>query len=305
MESRKIIGFGKSSLVVSLPKDWLEKNTLKKGDIVYFNLNGDELSLRKNVYESKKPERTAIVHSDDKSLFDIKRLICANYINNYNVIEINGNNVSTHSEEIKKHLRSFLVFEIVDEQHNKIIAKDYLNLDNLTKKDIIKKMTLMIKSILQDCNGDVTREKYESLMSRDAQINKYYYLMQRYSRFELENRSIKYNYGGFIEYLNSALFLERVGDDLKRIIAEIYLNNVDIKKNNDLDLLLKESLDYFIKMSDILLKNDTASFIKCAKNRENCFNLIEETKVEKVYKLMFKDLIKDIHRATRTVLNNV
>ena len=303
MESRKIIGFGKSSLVVSLPKEWIEKNALKKGDEIFFNLSGDELSLRKNVYESKKPERTAIISADDKSLSDIKRLICAKYINNFNIIEIDGNNISAYSEGIKKYLRSFLVFEIVDENDNKIIAKDYLNLNTLTKNDIIRKMIWMIKSILQDCNENMAKN-YESLMSRDAQINKYYYLMQRYSRFEIENHFIKYSYSRFIEYLNFALFLKRVGDDLKRIITEIYLNNIDVKQNIPLNLLLKESLDYFINMSDILLKNDAVSFIKHAKNREKCLNLIEESKVEKVYKLMFTDLIKDIHRATLTILND-
>jgi phosphate uptake regulator len=34
VEFRRLIGFGKSSFVVSLPKNWIEKNKLVKGDLV-------------------------------------------------------------------------------------------------------------------------------------------------------------------------------------------------------------------------------------------------------------------------------
>ena len=34
MDARKVIGFGKNSHVVSIPKSWARKNLLKKGDIV-------------------------------------------------------------------------------------------------------------------------------------------------------------------------------------------------------------------------------------------------------------------------------
>ena len=41
MEQRKIMSLGKSSLVVSLPKEWMQINDLKKGDAVSFNIQRD------------------------------------------------------------------------------------------------------------------------------------------------------------------------------------------------------------------------------------------------------------------------
>jgi phosphate uptake regulator len=34
LDTRKIMALGKSSLVVSLPKDWVRSNNLKRGDLV-------------------------------------------------------------------------------------------------------------------------------------------------------------------------------------------------------------------------------------------------------------------------------
>ena len=43
MEYRKLIRFGKSSLVISLPKGWTEKNKLGKGSLVYLDVNSEGL----------------------------------------------------------------------------------------------------------------------------------------------------------------------------------------------------------------------------------------------------------------------
>ncbi len=45
MEYRKLISFGKSSFVVSLPKSWVTQNKMKKGDLVYFEDSGVNLLI--------------------------------------------------------------------------------------------------------------------------------------------------------------------------------------------------------------------------------------------------------------------
>ena len=54
MEFRKLIKFGKSSFVISLPKKWLEKNKLKKGDLLYVSENENGLSLTSKDNEKKE-----------------------------------------------------------------------------------------------------------------------------------------------------------------------------------------------------------------------------------------------------------
>ena len=40
---RKLISFGKGSYILSMPKDWIAKNNLKKGDLISINDDGFEL----------------------------------------------------------------------------------------------------------------------------------------------------------------------------------------------------------------------------------------------------------------------
>ena len=62
MEYRKLIKFGNSSHVISIPNNWLKKNNLNKGDTVYLDENGGkELVLtpekKENVIEDKEKLR--------------------------------------------------------------------------------------------------------------------------------------------------------------------------------------------------------------------------------------------------------
>ena len=51
MGYRKLIGFGDSSFVVSLPKDWVNKHGLKKGDGLIVDVdNGQFLSVSLEKY---------------------------------------------------------------------------------------------------------------------------------------------------------------------------------------------------------------------------------------------------------------
>ena len=45
MDYRKIISFGKTSFVMSIPKSWVIKNGLKKGDLVSLEENEGNLIM--------------------------------------------------------------------------------------------------------------------------------------------------------------------------------------------------------------------------------------------------------------------
>ena len=56
MEYRRLISFGRSSYVVSLPKEWIGQNNLKKGDLVYLQESGPNLLLSKKESDEKVEE---------------------------------------------------------------------------------------------------------------------------------------------------------------------------------------------------------------------------------------------------------
>src|SRR3989344_3545083 len=91
MEYRKLIKFGNSSHVISLPGSWLKKNKLNKGDLIYFNENSNnELVLTPEIKDIKTEPKDITIETKDKPVSTIKREIIFAYINNYKTIKIIG-----------------------------------------------------------------------------------------------------------------------------------------------------------------------------------------------------------------------
>ena len=64
MDYRRLISFGKSSFVVSLPKGWVVQNKLKKGDLIYFEESGPNLVLTSNADTSENKDKEAVINVD-------------------------------------------------------------------------------------------------------------------------------------------------------------------------------------------------------------------------------------------------
>jgi hypothetical protein len=58
MEQRKIMSLGRSSLVISLPKYWVELNELKQGDVVSIAINRDRsLAIFPGARKEREPAK--------------------------------------------------------------------------------------------------------------------------------------------------------------------------------------------------------------------------------------------------------
>ena len=58
---RKIMSLGKSSLVISLPKEWMQLNDLKKGDSVSFNIQRDRsLVVYPSAFKKSEPKEITL-----------------------------------------------------------------------------------------------------------------------------------------------------------------------------------------------------------------------------------------------------
>src|SRR6266498_302090 len=89
MEARKVQKVGYSTLIVSLPKDWVEEVSLKQGDIVTFRRESDGGIT---VYPGLTKERENHRYMIDADLCDgpnlLTRIITANYLTGHDTIQI-------------------------------------------------------------------------------------------------------------------------------------------------------------------------------------------------------------------------
>ena len=107
VDFRRLIGFGKSSFVVSLPKSWIEKNKLVKGDLVYLKEQDHELVITSQEKENTNKLEKVVVTTDGKEFDTVKAEIIALYLKGYDMIEIKGSDLKTKAPEIKIKLVCF------------------------------------------------------------------------------------------------------------------------------------------------------------------------------------------------------
>ena len=123
MSYRKLVKFGNSSYILSLPKAWIVKHNLDKGDLISVLEEDGYLRLEPGVSKKEDPIRELVINVDcDLPVW--QKLISA-YINNYDVINLVGKNISSKSEEIRELVGRLVALELVQQSPKKITLKSF------------------------------------------------------------------------------------------------------------------------------------------------------------------------------------
>jgi len=138
MEYRKLIAFGKSSYVISLPKAWIRQQKMKKGDLIYLEERENSLLLSSKIQGSPEPKKITI-SVDNKKIPQIRREVNAAYIENYREIALVGKQLKQQSAELLDMARSLIALEVLEITTEKIVTKDFLDMDKVSIKELIKK----------------------------------------------------------------------------------------------------------------------------------------------------------------------
>ena len=88
IDIRKLISFGKGSFVISIPKGWVTKNRLKKGDLISLNDEGYELVISSNSTTNSQDQKEISIQTAGKPMDHIKTEIVSAYLNCFDTIDI-------------------------------------------------------------------------------------------------------------------------------------------------------------------------------------------------------------------------
>jgi len=247
--SRKIIQFGESSYVVSLPKEWVRRNNLKKSDALFYSENGNgELIFYPNSADKKEEVKEATIIADNKDALHLEREIMSAYVNNCNIIKIIGE--IKERQKIEKILNNLLALQIIEESSNKIIAKDFLNIKDVSIKDIIRRMDFIIKVMLEESVESIEKSnRYEDIASMDKSINKLKFLVYRLIKNVFKNpNKIKLLDVSLQQFLSSWIIvsdLEQLSDECRRFTRFLKMQKLnDKEKKAFLDMLKEINLLY-------------------------------------------------------------
>ena len=134
METRKLIKSGPSSLLISLPNQWIKSHKLKKGSTVSLEVQNDSILVSTAQQKHTKESSYTIT---DNSLVTIKEKLTYAFLHNYKNINIKTDKIE--AKDIINIVNNYPGLECKIER-NKIVVQNLLNKQNIKPYDEFKRI---------------------------------------------------------------------------------------------------------------------------------------------------------------------
>jgi len=291
-----------SSILVSLPKEWVDANKLDKSSQIEIETMQNNLSIR--TQQSKKLSKEIEISYPLPKGESIVPNITGAYLLGYDIIRIKGKSPISvvDRESVRGSMRRLVGMEIVDEDATNISVQFLLDETSVNPQNILKRMSSIALGMFSDVilslkTGDKTN--LQTIANRDAEINRQYFLLVRLIRstimdtrlagiFNLENIDI-------LDYRIAANTLEIAGDtvvELSQSLMDSNLSKSDLKKLHDfakdMEEIQTKSIDSFISNNRVL----AIDVIKLQKNNSEKISKIRSSlESKKQIPLAFFDLV--------------
>ena len=256
-----------SSLLVSLPKEWVDANNLGKSSQVEIETGQDSISIsaNKETRPTKELQITYPLPKEENIVADITGA----YLLGYDIIQINSKSTipGEDREKIRNSMRRLVGMEIIEEDASHINMQFLLDATTLNPEKILKRMSSIALGMYDDTsNGLILDDKsnLQTLSNRDVEVNRQYFLLVRLIRstlvdkrlanvFNLENIDV-------LDYRVAANLLENAGDSIVELSNFIYnstLSKIHSKKIFD---VVKD----FNKLAEKSIANNLSGFVNAS-----------------------------------------
>jgi phosphate uptake regulator len=219
-----------SSVLMSLPAEWIKTLGLKKGDILSIENNDDNsITIFPASYRNSQSKEITI-HLFDLSHDKLINQIYGAYLLGYDIIKIVGRTQIDfeNREIIKKAMRNLIGLEIVDEDGLNMTIQFLLDAHSMNISKILKQMSSIVNGMHRDIvNAMKTRETNIDLLvrGRDDEVNRQYFLIVRLIRTAMMDRrlasSLDLSNIDILDYRIAANHLENAGDHISKLSSHL------------------------------------------------------------------------------------
>lgn len=229
---RKVIKQANQAYTITLPIEWVRKNNIENNPEIDVMINDKSLIItNQGQIEHKKIK----IKIEEQVGRNISRIITSLYAKGIDEIEIESD--KNISSEIIRSLKSTIGFALISQKENKFIIKDIGGSNYSDLDEIFKRVFQMILSFYESAINDIfgeEKETLDNLLSRDNEINKFCYFLER----AINKMSYKDSTAGRILFTYSFV-LEKIGDEIQRL----WRTNIKykIKKSKELKRFIEKS----------------------------------------------------------------
>jgi phosphate uptake regulator len=160
------MSLGKSSLVVSLPKEWMQENELKKGDTVSINVQRDHsLVIYPSLLKSSEPKEITLSIGEHEEEIRITQKILGAFLNGYSGIMLTSEKIFT-VPQIKtiRNMSGRLYMRVMEADAKCVYIQSLMDESKASLEQAIQRMHLISRSM---CEGVIT-----ALKNRDSELAK-------------------------------------------------------------------------------------------------------------------------------------
>jgi len=268
MDTRKVQRTGKSTFIVSLPKNWATKNGVVAGSIIYIS-QGDNGALTLSTDRSERDLR-ARLDIGDRLGEHLVRDIIGCYVGGYRTIEVtSGRMSSAQKKDLHQIVNKLIGPEILEETINKVVIQDLLSSEELQSERALRRIKTVVKSMIQDSLTALLNSNEELAMDvilRDNDVDRLNLLISRQFTEILRSGAVKQetlNPITAFNYMQASSNLERIADHAHRI-AEIAS-----KGNCSLPEDLKVELAHLENVLCSLIDDSIAYLLQANSNKAN------------------------------------
>ncbi len=252
-----------SSMLVSLPKEWVDANNLVKSSEIEIETSQNSLSITAN--KDSRPSKEVVISYPLPKEENIVADITGAYLLGYDIIKIKGKTSIPveDREKIRESMRRLVGVEIVEEEASSIIIQFLLDSATLNPEKILKRMsTIAIGMFNETLDGLVSddRTNLQTMSNRDIEINRQYFLLVRLIRstmvdqrlanlFNMENIDI-------LDYRIAANLLEMAGDTIVELANSIINTTVSKSELKKIYVIVKDAEKIYKKSIDAFIAND-------------------------------------------------
>jgi phosphate uptake regulator len=244
-ETRKIQFTGKSSYIVSLPKDWVRELGLKQGDQINVIRQGSS-TLQITPSKSKNgvlqvEDATFEIGPEDDNEIIVRRLISL-YFLGFRTINVNpktGRFKPAQRAAVKDAVKKMLMgTEIISDSTGGITIQVLVNLLELSVNGAIKRMIHLAKSMLSDALLSIRESNFElaqEVINADDEVDRFGFYIIRQLKIAIQNEHMLKEMGfknlrDCLGYRLVVKNIERTGDHAVIIAKDLLEFKKPIKK---------------------------------------------------------------------------
>ncbi len=290
---RRIMALGRSSMVISLPKNWMQLNELKKGDVVSFAIQRDRsLVVYPSAEKKATPKEITLRIGQDEDETLITQKIIGPFLNGYSGITLISEKIFPISQ--RKAIRKIagrLYMRIMESNSQGVYIQTLTDESKASIEQAIQRMHLIAQSMCEDVfsslrNRDVALAK--SVFSLDDDVDHFSFFILRLLRNAAQDAALanelRIDPLDCMDHQTLVYRIEHAADyaaDMARHI--IMLDGRQLKIPDDvLELLVTsgtEAADLYVKAVNAFFSKDVTFSVEIMKKHHRIEKLDQEIAV--------------------------